>query len=111
MRKEGKVKEIDGEIHIKSAQDGRWYPLDEKIHMAHDIHPDYWPTVDGVKIPARDAVTWWNEVGSATGARSEAVRTMMLESRNYYLELGSYSSSAGASLGQTYVAPLIPPRP
>lgn len=109
MKKNGEAKEIDGVMHIKSREDGNWYPLDEKIHMAHDIHPDYWPTVDGVKVPARDAVTWWNEMGRVPGARSDAARTMMLDSRNYYLELGSHNSSAGASPGQGYQPPLRPP--
>jgi hypothetical protein len=108
MTRDGEIRTIDGQLHVRSRTDNNWYPIDERVHMAHDIHRDYWPEVNGQRQPARDAVTWWNSVGRDTGARSPQVRDMMLDSRNYYLEFGPYNSSQGARLRQTYEPPRRP---
>ena len=54
----------------------------------------------------KDAVTWWNETGREFGARSPEVRSWMLDSKNYELDLFSLNRSSGAGLGQTYLPPL-----
>jgi HNH/ENDO VII superfamily nuclease with conserved GHE residues len=55
-----------------------------------------------------DAVTWWNETGRQYGAKAPEVRSWMLDSKNYYLELNSINRSQGSILGQTtrYLPPL-----
>ncbi|MFZ5636354.1 MAG: putative Ig domain-containing protein [Pseudomonadota bacterium] len=108
MMRDGEIKEVDGQMLVRSRTDGVWYPIDDRVHMAHDIHRDYWPVVNGQPVRTTDAVTWWNAVGRDTGARSAEVRRMMLDSRNYYLEFGPINSSQGARIGQTYAPPRRP---
>ncbi len=69
------------------ATDGNWYPIDDRIHMAHII----------------DAVTWWNEAGRFTGRRSEVVREFMTDPDNYRLDLGTLNCAAGAGLCEVYL--------
>jgi len=52
-----------------------------------------------------DAVTWWNQVGRHSGARSQAVRDFMFDPDNYTLEYFSKNRSAGAMLHQGYLPP------
>ena len=55
-----------------------------------------------------DAVTWWNQTGRFTGAKSPEVRSFMLDPDNYALEPGSLNRSSGAKLGTTYQPPEPP---
>jgi Domain of unknown function (DUF4150)/HNH/ENDO VII superfamily nuclease with conserved GHE residues len=92
MREEGKLREnVDTGRTEFQASDGKWYDLD-KADMAHKT----------------DAVTWWNETGRQYGAKAPEVRSWMLDSKNYYLELNSINRSQGSILGQTtrYLPPL-----
>lgn len=92
MRAEGKLREnaVTGKTEFQ-ASNGTWYDI-SKADMAHKT----------------DAVTWWNNTGRQYGAKAPEVRTWMLDSRNYYLELNSINRSQGAILGQTtrYLPPL-----
>lgn len=90
MRKEGKIREVDGETFFKSS-DGNWYPLRE-ADMAHKV----------------DAVTWWNETGRQYGARVPEVRKWMLDPNNYTLQHFSINRSLGAQIGQGYLPPIRP---
>ncbi|SDA54101.1 HNH/ENDO VII superfamily nuclease with conserved GHE residues [Janthinobacterium sp. 344] len=71
------------------ASDNKWYEL-RFADMAHK----------------EDAVSWWNRVGRQYGAQAPEVRTWMLESKNYVLDLNSLNRSAGAKLKVRYLPPL-----
>lgn len=92
MRAEGKLQEnpVTGKTEFMDSK-GEWHEL-SKADMAHKT----------------DAVTWWNETGRQFGAKAPEVRSWMLDSKNYYLELNSINRSQGAILGQTtrYLPPL-----
>lgn len=74
------------------AEDGTLTRIDHTVDMAHRT----------------DAVTWWNETGRFTGAKSPTVREFMLDPNNYELQPRSINRSEGASLGETYQPPVIP---
>lgn len=92
MQAEGKLREnIDtGKTEFMDSK-GKWHDISQ-ADMAHKT----------------DAVTWWNDTGRQFGAKAPEVRTWMLDSKNYYLELNSINRSQGAILGQTtrYLPPL-----
>ncbi|OEZ65950.1 filamentous hemagglutinin [Janthinobacterium sp. HH103] len=66
--------------------------IDETIDMAHRT----------------DAVTWWNSTGRFFGSKAPEVRQFMLNSDNYMFQMRSENRSAGASLGVTYLPPVLP---
>ncbi|PKB13783.1 HNH/ENDO VII superfamily nuclease [Janthinobacterium sp. 64] len=71
------------------ASDNKWYEL-RFADMAHK----------------EDAVSWWNRLGRQYGAKAPEVRTWMLDSKNYVLDLNSLNRSAGAKLKVGYLPPL-----
>jgi hypothetical protein len=73
------------------ASDGEWYPM-KLGDMSHTT----------------DAVTWWNSTGRAYGAKAPEVRSWMLSSENYTIDLFSINRSAGAKLGNSGVKYLPP---
>lgn len=91
MRGENRIRGGGSKMEFKSSTDGKWYSTKD-ADMAHKT----------------DAVTYWNQTGRYTGARSAAVRTWMRDPKNYELEHYSFNRSAGARLGQTYQPPSPP---
>lgn len=91
MRQDGTVRGRGDQTMFQSRTDGKWHNLRD-ADMAHKT----------------DAVTYWNETGRFSGARSTTVREWMRDPNNYELEHYFYNRSAGARLGQTYQPP---PRP
>ena len=72
--------------------DGTLHRIDETIDMAHRT----------------DAVTWWNQQGRFFGPRAPEVREFMRDPNNYELQPRSVNRSAGARLGEGYLAPEPP---
>lgn len=93
MRKEGKIRKIDGEDQLiwKNPRTGEteFYPL-------KDTDMGHYPV---------DAVTYWNTEGIKHGPKSEAVRKWMLDPDNYELQPSWYNRSEGAKLGVQYQDP------
>ena len=86
MIREGNVRQTTSGYELLDPKTGAWVDVDDKIHMGHKI----------------DAVTFWNKIGRYHGEKSAYVRNFMLDPNNYELQIGSYNSSAGASLRQQY---------
>ena len=90
MDNEGKIRRgVNGEVSEFLDGEGVWRSINE-ADMAHKV----------------DAVTWWNETGRYTGAKSQAVRDFMTNPDNYYLEYNRINRSAGAKL-PNYLPPAI----
>jgi hypothetical protein len=91
MRREGKLKTIDGELMVYFDAPGekrKWWSLSD-CDMAH----------------RRDAVKYWNKSGFKHGAKSEQIRLWMLDPNNYELQPYWHNRSEGAKLGIGYRDP------
>jgi hypothetical protein len=91
MRGEGRLEtRNDGQDYFFDRRTQQWYPVDSAAtHMGH----------------RHDAVTWWKEGGHHFAPRSPEIEAWWQRSANYEFEYGPANSSAGAGLGEEYVAP------
>jgi hypothetical protein len=88
MRQEGTLVGPPGREYVYHAGTDKWYPI-AQCDMGH-LH---------------DAVTYWREEGLFYGARGQAVRDFQNNPDIYELQPQGPNRSAGASLGEEYVAP------